>query len=404
MSYLDKYQTRNSMYGNGVRDIRIDNTKRKISSIFTDSPSYHEVSINSSTTPTGVWLVDNSDNKDTKDIYSQTDYPIHVGDLIDWNGHKWLITIRDDMTEVYYKGIANKCLAPLKWLNDEGIEKSTWFTYRSETLSNYGINFNPIVDSGNERRHIWLPSNADTLKFVKKTRFIVDNRAWIVSSIDRLKEGIVYLVITESEIIAADNLDEGIADYYGSVANFGITILNGETFSIRANQTLQLFAEVKNRGVVVDKSIVWSTSNASIATVDQSGILSAHANGTVTVTAILTDDNTVFDTATVVAQFTVVDNYSIELNSTLDVLIGTSKTFTATVKNNLVVDPTRFVQFTFTDGDGISQPSAGTVTFSSSTQFTLMGNSSGIVLAKAHLVGSSPSIDQVFSISVKGLL
>jgi uncharacterized protein YjdB len=378
--------------------------KSRISSGFKDSPSYQEVNINSSPTLTGVWIIDNSEVRDSKEILSQTDNPIYAGDIVFWEGQNWLIVVKDDMTDVYHKGAMSKCLAPLKWLNANSLPQETWFTFRSDNLTNFGVDQGRYLDVTNERRHLLIPSNIESFQIAKDKRFIIDNRAWKVVAVDRLKQGLIYLVLQETEISAADNLIDGIADYHGSIANYSVTILNGENFSIQANQTLQLFAEVKNYDAIVERNIIWSTSDPAIATVNESGILSAHANGSVTVKATLEIDPNVYDTATVTAQFTVVDNYSIELDGTLDIINGMSKTYTATVKNNLIVDNTKTVQFYLYAEDGVSPPIAASMPFNSTTQCTLKSNAIGKVKLKVVLTGIFPVYHKVFEINIKSLL
>lgn len=405
MGWYENYLARMNVNGSNIREREIKDQKKIISDTFFDSPSYQEVYINSSSILTGVWIIDNSDVKDQQDIISQFDNPINAGDTITWNSEKWLIIVKDDMTDIYHKGTISKCQSSIKWLDSNGYQKETYFTFRSDNLTNFGLDEGRIIDSGNERRHILIPSNVDTRKIKKNKRFVIDERVWKVTAVDRLKKGLVYLVLQEDDINeAVDRIDLGIADYTGNVANYTVTITNGNSFSMRAGTTLQLQAEVKNNGNIVSRDVVWSVSDETIATVDESGILSAIANGTVIVTAKLAEDLSVNDTTVVTVQLDTVNNFSIELNSSLDVLVNTAKTFTAIVKNNLVVDPSKNVMWYLYGSDGVSLPSAASMTFNSTTQCTLKGIKVGNVVLKVVLIGSSPVLEQKFNIKIESLI
>ncbi len=67
---------------------------------------------------------------------------------------------------------------------------------------------------------------------------------------------------------------------------------------IKIGDTVQLTAIVEPEDAL-DKSVTWSSSDASIASVDENGLVTAHKNGQVTIMAKTNDGSNLYDTATV---------------------------------------------------------------------------------------------------------
>lgn len=69
--------------------------------------------------------------------------------------------------------------------------------------------------------------------------------------------------------------------------------------TISIGETLQMTAIIQPEDAL-NSTVTWTTSDASIATIDANGLVTAHAEGTVTITATANDGSGCFDTATVV--------------------------------------------------------------------------------------------------------
>jgi uncharacterized repeat protein (TIGR02543 family) len=87
--------------------------------------------------------------------------------------------------------------------------------------------------------------------------------------------------------------------------------LSPETVSIYPGETSTVTAAIEPAGATLRNTLDWTSSNPSVATVDQTGIVTARAPGVATITATLTDvSGTPFDTCTVtVKQDTVTFNH-----------------------------------------------------------------------------------------------
>jgi len=74
---------------------------------------------------TDVAIID-SDNLDTKSIFSMPPQELDAGSLVEWSGQRWLITEKDFNTEVYTRCTMRQCNYLLKWVNSDGVIVSRW--------------------------------------------------------------------------------------------------------------------------------------------------------------------------------------------------------------------------------------------------------------------------------------
>ncbi|MDD3382236.1 MAG: Ig-like domain-containing protein [Bacilli bacterium] len=107
--------------------------------------------------------------------------------------------------------------------------------------------------------------------------------------------------------------------------------LNPTTVSLMVGAT-QTISAVVNSSSLTDKTIIWTSSNASVATVDSNGKVTAVAAGSATIIAKLSADNTV--QSQVAVNVTAQTTPTISLSATsASLTVGASKTITATVSN-----------------------------------------------------------------------
>ena len=122
-------------------------------------------------------------------------------------------------------------------------------------------------------------------------------------------------------------------DAEGNVLATGIS-LNVNSKSLNVNQTYKLIATV-TPDVTTNKTVNWSTSNPSVATVDSEGLVTGIAAGTATITATTTDGTNLSATCEVTVSIIPVTH--IQLNKTSITLdIGDVDTYqlTATITPN----------------------------------------------------------------------
>lgn len=166
--------------------------------------------------------------------------------------------------------------------------------------------------------------------------------------------GVVTAVSNGSTIITATTADGNrTASATVTVAVVvevsGVTLNKSALTFNQANQTEQLIATIAPANAT-NKNITWSSSNANVATVNASGVVTALRNGTATITAMTQDGNkTATATVTVnivvpVSSITLVrnsvtitqENETVQLNATVNPSNATNKTLTYRSSNNNV--------------------------------------------------------------------
>ncbi len=103
--------------------------------------------------------------------------------------------------------------------------------------------------------------------------------------------------------VAAYQADTRWSDFFGSIVEIGPVQaesikLNVTTAGLNEGSTLQLTATVLPEDCA-DKTVLWSSDNPSVATVDSNGLVTTHSVGTATITAMTTDGSNLSTTCTV---------------------------------------------------------------------------------------------------------
>lgn len=210
MSSINDYIARVS--GKTIKSTTTDSTINFLKNNIVNTPSYFEVTINNSSSPYGVQIVDESNVRDQK-LITCLDYQLKNGDIIDWQDAKWINVLTDNMSDIYYRGTLRRCVGQLKWLDPDGLPLERYFTFKSDSSTNFGVQDGRIMTLGNERRILIVPLDDETKLFGKDKRFIFDSRAWRVTAVDTISvDGLLMLTVDEDTIDSDDDLVDQVAD------------------------------------------------------------------------------------------------------------------------------------------------------------------------------------------------
>ncbi len=366
MTFYDAYKAKLSVIDANPRTYNINNTKRVIANSFKDSPSYYQVQVNTSSSPSvtsnlDTWIVDDSNTKELKKISLMPNQTLNFGDVITWQGEKWLATAVDDMGGIYYCGSIQKCVSSLKWMDSNGAIQESWFTLTTDLQRGLGLNEGSTITVSTERRYIAIQRNSYTSQIEKLQRFIFDNgRCWRVVSINSLLTNLIILELEETLISETkDNIALRIADYY--IHDYSIHISNGNSVNLSANDTLQLDVVAKDHGTITSLPVTYSTSDSSIATVSNGGLITAIANGTITIRASLTNDPNTYSEMSVNVSDVVESGWTLDISGSDFCKIHQIQKFTGTVKNNGVTDTSKLIRWTLYDDSGSQPTTLGTI-------------------------------------------
>ena len=289
-----------------------------------------DIYINNGTIPKKA-LINNLPVNRQADIRTiATKEEIKRGDLINWDGGNWLIISEiGHKRYTYYKGIIQRCNYNIKF-NFQGTIKQFPAIVDSRV---FDVETNQYLSIPAGKIVVTLPNNADTDNITLGQRFISMKNAWKVSGIDRTKNG---LIILHCDLDATDSSD----DLVNEIANaedyvYTIEITNGDSANIQEASTLQLNAVVKlNGNVVTDKAIIFSCDNTSIATVDNTGLVTAISAGDCIITASLAESPNVYDTISITVTALPEHNYAVTISGNTSIVKNYTATYTATFTDN----------------------------------------------------------------------
>jgi len=290
---------------------------------------------------------------------------IKRGDLINWDGENWLI-ISDigHKRYSYYKGIIQKCNYNIKF-NFQGTIKEFPAIVDSKV---FDVETNQFFSVPAGKIVVTMQSNENSENITIGQRFIKMKTAWEVTGIDRTNNGLLMLWCDLDTIDSSDDLENEIANAGDYI--YTLEISNGETANIQETSTLQLNVVVKlNGNVVTDKAIIFNCDNTSIATVDNTGLITAISAGDCIITASLIENPNIYDTISIVVTALPQHNYAVTISGNTSIVKNYTSTYTATFTDNgQVITQESF--FYLTGDDGVSTTTLATITSQDSVNNT----------------------------------
>ncbi len=156
---------------------------------------------------------------DNKILSVGFEHGFSTGDIFEWErtNSYWLITLQDLDEIAYFRGEIRRCDYEINWLDDEGIEHSSFASIRGpvETKINYIQKHGISVDTPNHSLHIYMPKNPETMKqFKRYSKFYLkgaddpdDDICWRVEATDSIST-VGILEITAVEYYANETEDD----------------------------------------------------------------------------------------------------------------------------------------------------------------------------------------------------
>jgi len=261
--------------------------------------------------------------KGVQRVYLQKD-SVKLGYYVDRveTSEKYLIIAINEDKFKYEDAFVQRCHDDLRFYDEFGIyhkvpcamNKSSFYDLKKDQLVMIPDNqLRVLVPYTDVTKMIkWADEESPNSKY---TRFILNGQAYKAVSLDshydvQYGEGVMEVRLQADQISATDDLVNGIAD-----ANVSVTleILNGSALTIGSGQTVQLNPKVTVNTLELTNPIVkYVSSNESIATVDESGLVLSVSSGITTITASY---GNVSDTIEISVDSLPIDNYTIDITS-----------------------------------------------------------------------------------------
>lgn len=261
---------------------------------------------------------------------------LKVGDIFQFSNATWVLRKLDNENDVFDTGTLEVSPSSLNWINHSGEIIILPFIFNSDNLSNFGVDEGKIISITNDRRVVAISSTENSMKLKIGQRFIFDESAWKIISINRLNP-LIELVLQSDEINpVTDNVELRIADYKDKVAIYSLNVLNGTSLTLSPNSPLQLLVEIRNRDQIVPSpTLSFSSADDSICTVNQNGLLTPISEGLTSIIVQFKDIETVVLVKIVQEQ---THNYTVEIiddsSNPFVIYRGKSKEFKAVFKDN----------------------------------------------------------------------
>jgi hypothetical protein len=235
-----------------------------------------------------------------------------VGDKFRIDSEIWLTIDTQHTKTMVYSATIRRSNHTLKWINTEAKEINEYSIVDYNRSNLLGISSDDrYLAVGDNQYMVALPDNSETDKLIRDKRFIIDSLAYKITKIERvIKTGLCILTLKEDQIQPEyDDTTNGIANAFGYPV-YTLTIII-DTFDMSISDTKTLEVEVKKDGdIVTDKTVLYSSSDTDVCTVDSSGEVTAIANGSCVITAYISGNSTVSDTASFEIKASPDANYS----------------------------------------------------------------------------------------------
>lgn len=254
---------------------------------------------------------------------------IKRGDVIDYNDNKYFV-ITETVAPRYskYKSIMRNTNYSIKFVID-GILHENISIIETKTLD---VDNGQVISMPTGKIMVTLQENEITNNIQIDQRFIKMGSPWKIVGIDKSKKGLIRLTCDIDVFLPGDDVENEIANA-DQLIIYVVDITNNDG-TINLGDTLQLNVVVTANGEVVAETILFESSNETVATVSTNGLVTTLSEGNVTITARLEKDTNVFDVIQLTIAEAIGDNFSIVIDGSAEIKYDQTQTYTVTVYNN----------------------------------------------------------------------
>lgn len=304
---FDMYKKIALSNGETFRDQLLNDFRNEIDEGISNLMTFSTFLVNDIEYGVSIQDVNDQNNKDIRDdkyLICSLDCPVKSGDIGIWKevNKPYLV-----VSEEYKTVRANKrlklypCNYLLKWVDFENnTVRESYCVFSDATIYTDGVKDETRVRYPEEMARIILPKSVEISKFKRGQRLCVDSDYFEITSIKRIEEGIVRLMLSAVQKSEYDDDDLCIADYKRLVSNQGESVppvsndfkieIKGKK-SIFVNQQSEYKAVVKNQNdeILSDKVVSFEYPN-NLEEVLLNGnkiVLKAKSTGKVKIKAVL---------------------------------------------------------------------------------------------------------------------
>jgi len=318
---------------------------------------------------------------------------IKTGDIVEYDGRKYIITSQIDNNQNSFCGRMKQCNYRIAF-NFTGNVK--WFDALIETKV-MDIDTNKYMSLASGTIKVSLQDNADSRDIAITSRFLNTARAWQVNGIDKASLGLIILTCDMELIEASDDVNSEIANrwQYELTHTYVLSIGNGVSMNVSLNDIAQLNISITDNGIAMNPlpALTYMSSDSSVLAADNTGKLMGINPGTATVTCQMTYENTIQGTIDITVVEIVSHVYTIGITGSPTVKLGQSQSYVAHFYDNGTEVFDKQAIWTIRNQDGSTSPAYATITTSTGNSVTIKGNSSSTYVNRYMVLTATLSDD-----------
>ena len=307
LDYYRKIQGMNDVSSRKEAEIRL--IKSNLAHDFYNSIDCESASVNGTLTDL---LITRSTDYNIKKVVTKPDEHVYLGDIIAWCDTDWIIDTIDADDRINTHAKMRRCNVVLKWLDENGVIRAYPGFCEDATKYGEGVEGGKMVQVPDFQVKVKIRLDQHSSKINRDRRFLLDAAqylpqmessgshpsAFIVTRRNVLTgnhagSGYVELTLNERVFSDRDNPTLMIANYYADDDVYELTIANADkSLTVAKGAEYVLSCTAKKNGERLDQTAIWFyTSDPSVATVNDDGVITAVGKGSCVVTAQVADSS-----------------------------------------------------------------------------------------------------------------
>ena len=260
-------------------------------------------------------------------LHVTMDININTGSIVDYDGYKWLVIGSIDDIQAYKTAGMVKCNNTLNLYINSILHQIPCIVSNNIDLGTDENNYISVPDS---TIILKIPNNEITRQIKHGEIYELGLQNYELKDInDIVESGILKMEIEYSQEMQEEHV-------------YTISILNGDNIQIAQSQLLTINAELRDNGAIVPlPTLLKSSSDEIIATINENGIVTVNSVGSVIFTISMSNDITIKDTINVEIVEDEQHNYTYTLTSISlpdnEIIITQTKLYTIQKYNNGVL-------------------------------------------------------------------
>ncbi len=215
----------------------------------------------------------------TDDLVIRTKQALSTGDTVTHQEKSWLIISQVTKEKNSYQGRLRQCNHVTKFILDDWL-----YAFPSIlAVSTFGIRQGEVIQLVDGMLSCLLTDNVVTELIHVNQRFIASKSAWMITGIDRTHTGVLILYADRDAFVEGDDQENEIANA-STLPDWHVE-MGAETFTVELGGTYQLIANLYKGATIEEATILWHSSDETVATVSADGVVTGVSLGTVIITA-----------------------------------------------------------------------------------------------------------------------